>query len=148
MNGILPDLIQSFEECLKMVGGQGPYYHHEDYDAALSMTFILMQRKVFNKQERSILSMKLFEKCLEWGNIFNDVKKQVEFLEIASLYPETVKYLVNYGVFNLSTLRLALDKYNDELRKSYSPLVASMMHIPTMANSAILIQNCINLIDS
>src|SRR5690554_59193 len=91
MNGILPDLIQSFEECLKMVGGQGPYYHHEDYDAALSMTFILMQRKVFNKQERSILSMKLFEKCLEWGNIFNDVKKQVEFLEIASLYPETVR---------------------------------------------------------
>ena len=145
MNGILPDLIQSFEECLKMVGGQGV---HHDVDAALAMTFILMQRKVFNKQERSILSMKLFEKCLERRNIFNDVKEQVEFLEIASFYPETVKYLVNYGVFNLSTLRLALDKLNDEVRKSYSPMVACMMHIPTKANSAIIIQNCINLIDS
>src|SRR5690554_4671838 len=145
MNGILPDLIQSFEECLKMVGGQGV---HHDVDAALAMTFILMQRKVFNKQERSILSMKLFEKCLELGNIFNYVKEQAEFLEMASFYPETVKYLVNNGVFNLPTLRLAVDKLNHEVRKSYSPMAQCMMHIQSKADSAIIIQNCINLIDS
>ncbi|MFH4543563.1 hypothetical protein [Vibrio alginolyticus] len=72
MNGILPDLIQSFEECLKMVGGQNDHY---DVDAALAMTLILMQRKVFNEQERSILSMKLSKKCLKRENIFNDVNE-------------------------------------------------------------------------
>ncbi|EJA3105517.1 hypothetical protein MWT34_004752 [Vibrio vulnificus] len=147
MNGILPDLIKSFEECLKMVGGQSD---HHDVDAALAMTFILMQRKVFNEQERSILSMKLSEKCLKRGSIFHDVKEQVEFLEIASFYPETVKYLVNNGVFNLSTLRLALDKLNHEVRKSrgYSSMAQCMMHTQTKADSAIIIQNSIKLIDS
>ena len=147
MNGILPDLIQSFEECLKMVGGQRDHY---DVDAALAMTFILMQRKVFNEQERSILSMKLSEKCLKRGNIFNDVNEQAEFLEMASFYPETVKYLVNNGVFNLSTLRLALDNLNHEVRKSsgYSSMAQCAMQTQSKADSAIIIQNCINLIDS
>ena len=111
MNEILSDLIHSFEQCLTMVGGQSDHY---DIDAALVMTFILMERKVFDEQERSILSMKLSEKCLKRGNIFSDVKEQLKFLDRASFYPKTVKYLVNYGEFNLSTLRLALDKLNRE----------------------------------
>ncbi|ELB2761106.1 hypothetical protein QNE23_004531 [Vibrio alginolyticus] len=94
--------------------------------------------------------MKLSKKCLKRENIFNDVNEQAEFLEMASFYPETVKYLVNNGVFNLSTLRLALDNLNHEVRKSsgYSSMAQCAMQTQSKADSAIIIQNCINLIDS
>ncbi len=153
MDENLSDLIQSFDKCLKMLGSDSNYDLY-DKDAALAMTFILMERKIFDKQDRRTLSIKLTEKYLDRKNIPENFAKQLSedasFLYNACYYPNTIKYLVKYGVLNSETLRFVLDKLNYEVRHGgvSSSMSACMSNIQGKAASVKVIQGCINLIET
>ena len=150
MSDIKVYLTNSFTQFLDIVGKSSPY----DKDAALAMVFILMERKVFIKKQRKILSLDLIEQCLNKKSMFdNIIARPSENTSSAydyCYYPHTTKYLAKSGTLNTSTLQCILTALHKELSaaKGSSSMDMSVHNFQGKAESAIVINDCINIIQS
>lgn len=149
MNENLSHLIKCYEQCLNLINNDSSY----DKDAALAMTFILMERRIFNEDDRGIISLKLIEKCLGYKEMFDNVINQpsgnTSFKYNYCYYPNTMKYLAKYGVLDISTLHFIIENLNQEIYDSRgsSPMSECMNNIQGKAASAMVIEDCLNIID-
>lgn len=150
MNENLSHLVRCYEQCLNLINNDSVY----DKDAALAMTFILMERIIFIEEERGIISLKLTERCLGHKDMFDTVINQLSdntsFTYDYCYYPNTMKYLAKYGVLDISTLHFIIEKLNQEIYDSRgsSPMSECMNNIQGKAASARVIEDCLNIIES
>ncbi|MDC9501411.1 MULTISPECIES: hypothetical protein [unclassified Pseudoalteromonas] len=148
MSDIKAYLTDSFTQFLDIIGKNSPY----DKDAALAMVFILMERKVFIKKQRRILSLDLIEQCLNNKSMFENIIAQPSESTSSTYdycyYPYTTKYLAKYGALNLSTLKYILTVLDKEFfaAQGSSSMNMSVHNIQGKAESAIVINDCIKLI--
>lgn len=148
MSDIKVYLSDRFAQFLDTMGGDSPY----DKDAALAMVFILMERKVFTRKQRKILSLELIEQCLNNKSMFDNIIAQPSESTSSTYdycyYPYTAKYLAKYGALNLSTLKYILTELDKELfaAQGSSSMNMSVHNIQGKAESAIVINDCIKLI--
>ena len=150
MNDLKTYLTDSFTKFLDIIGTDPCY----DTDAALAMVFILMERRVFTTKQRKTLSLELIDKCLNqkamFDNIIDEPSDSTSYLYDYCYYPYTAKYLAKYGALNLSTLQYivaAIDKEIDASRGT-SSMSMSIHNIQGQAESAMVINDCINIIQN
>ena len=142
MSGIKAYLTDSFTQFLDIIGKNSPY----DKDAALAMVFI--------KKQRKILSFDLIEQCLNKKCMFDNIIAQPSENTSSTYdycyYPHTTKYLAKYGALNSSTLQCILTALHKELSaaKGSSSMDMSVHNIQGKTESAIVINDCINIIQS